>query len=397
MSKSPYDRTKNFFGIKKRLFIPTELTPKTIERFVDRERELDYLSLRIAEKNNCAVIGDYGSGKTSFLIKLCHSMSDYAFYEQFSLSIEGRERVTEHFLRTVLRKILKFIIQSFESDKEDFIKSYSIEDIYFEAQRLEHSIILEHYDKKGKDVKSAVEAGIKTSSILDILISPEFKAKFEKHRKEETGDATKREYPVHTDATLRESIEVMANKLPHPIVLFIDELDKVGRPPLEEPEWDREVRKILDLSREIMTNNNLIFVFALQSRLLEELKAAKRNQGPSSVLGLVQSYRELKSFSLELTLEVIEKSLKVAEYRGNIEDLFEKGVIEITHSMAEGNPKLFMNHLSELTTWAMMNNSKKITLDILRQYAFDLYEEEITPEDWNEVVKTGKFILRGKV
>ncbi|KPA15425.1 hypothetical protein MHK_004374 [Candidatus Magnetomorum sp. HK-1] len=60
----------SFFGTQKPLFVISELSGDNINRFINREELLKQFMAYIHNKLNCAIIGEQGSGKSSFLLKL---------------------------------------------------------------------------------------------------------------------------------------------------------------------------------------------------------------------------------------------------------------------------------------------------------------------------------------
>jgi hypothetical protein len=382
-----------FFDITEPMFISTQLNGKFIKRFVDRTFDLKFFRLAVQQGQNCAVLGEQGIGKSSFLLKLKQDIADNdkicGFYQQFSLNLQDKTKITEYFLRTVLRNLISLII-----DNDELLKGFKKKDLLFEADRLEYSIFLESLQKNSANLKSEIEGGIK-GTLLDLLIPANFGARLEKIRLQEKEERKTKEFPFHNENTLKETIEKLSNSLLKPVALFIDELDKAGREPLKNPEWDKEVHRILELSSEIMTNRNLVFVFSLQKELQLKLEAVKKNKNKDfSILGLVPVFREIKGFDLEFAFEAIDKSLSIAGYKGGREKLFEDGVIEITLSATEGNPRLFMNYLAGLTTWACLYDSKTITMNVLKSYLIDIYGDIIN-KNWKHIKETRKFLIEG--
>jgi hypothetical protein len=175
--------------------------------------------------------------------------------------------------------------------------------------------------------------------------------------------------------------------LKQPAVLFIDELDKIGRFPLETPEWDRELIKILELSREIMANEKLIMVFSLQDELYKKLVRAKQGKEDISIIGLINYFKRLGGFDWEFAKDAVKQSLKVAAYSGTMSDLFEKSILEIVLDVVKGNPRLFMTYLSELCIEAHYYKQNTISLDLLKEYLFDNLGEDMGEDRWEELVK----------
>lgn len=377
--KKKMDEIMTFFGVNKPLFVEKELTGDDIYRFVDREELLHRFRSAIQLGKTCAVVGEQGSGKSSFLIKLMDEMkkSMACQYMQFSFPTNDFDKSRLHFLRAALRSLLYLI-----AGNDSLLSLFDKEEISFEIKRLEYSIIIENHSKTQKSIEGELGGGLKK-----LLIPVEFTAKFAASRAKEEENIETSDYPIHNENTLYDSITKTTQQLKEPVVLFIDELDKVGRFPLEASEWDRELIKILELSREIMGNKKLIMVFSLQDELYEKLIKAKRGGDDVSVIGLINYFKKLEGFNLDFAKEAVEQSLKVAGYPGTKDELLEKGVLEIILNIVKGNPRLFMTYLSDLCIEAELKKQHTFTIDLLKNYLFDLFEEEMSESRWQELVK----------
>ncbi len=363
----------------------TGLAGEDIKRFVDRETLLDYFIVSIRMGQKCAVVGEQGTGKTSLLLKLLNMLNDsiYGDYLQFSFPMEESEKSRLHFLRKILRTLLLLITKH-----DPLLNLFGTDEITFEIERLEYSIIIEDHVKSQKSINGEIEAGLK-SSFLNLLIPAEFKAKLNAKREKEQGKVEKKDYPILNENTLYNTIVKLLEKINEPVVLFIDELDKVGRYPLESPQWDKEVMKILELSREIMLSNKLILVFALQNELYEKLTDARSSKGDVSILGLINSFKRLEGFDLSFAKNAVKASMKHAGYKGNIDDLFENGIIEIVLSVVKGNPRLFMHYLIELSKNAFLQKQPKIILALLKNYLLEI-DDKMTEAKWNNLLKKAR-------
>lgn len=373
----------DFFGVKKPLFVERELAGENIRRFVDREELLVRFKDAIQLGKTCAVVGEQGTGKSSFLIRLMEEIKDSICcdYLQFSFPPREFERSRLHFLRAVLRSLLYLVVRN-----DEMLTLFDKEEIAFEIKRFEYSIIIESHTKNQKSKKGEIGGGVK-SNFLKLLIPVEFTTKLTTNRTKEEADIEKSDYPIHNENTLYDSITKISQKLKQPVVLFIDELDKIGRFPLETPEWDRELIKILELSREIMANEKLIMVFSLQDELYKKLVRAKQGKEDVSIIGLINYFKRLGGFDWEFAKDAVKQSLKVAAYPGTMSDLFEKSVLEIVLDVVKGNPRLFMTYLSELCIEAHYYKQNIISLELVKEYLFDNLGEDMGEDQWEELVK----------
>ncbi len=376
-----------FFGIKKPLFVMTGLEGDDIKRFVDREFLLKYFITSIEMKQNCAIIGEQGTGKSSFLLKLKKDMikdSIYCDYLQFSFPLNEAEKSRLHFLRVILPSLLTLITAN-----DELLTIFGAQEIAFEIARLEYSIVLENHETTRKIIQGELSAGTK-ESLIGKLIPADLKTRLAGTREKGKEEVETKDFTIHNENTLYSTIVKLLEKIEEPVVLFIDELDKVGRFPLEAPEWDKEVMKILELSRDIMINSKLILVFSLQNELYGKLKDARNNKGDVSILGLINTFKKLEGFDLELAGSAVTASLNHAGYKGGIEKLFEDGVIEIVLSLVAGNPRLFMFHLIEISKIAYFKGESKISKETLKEYLCEVIDN-IDESNWDTLISKIKF------
>jgi ABC-type lipoprotein export system ATPase subunit len=126
----------SFFGTQKPLFVVTELSGDNINRFINRETLLKQFMAYIQNKLNCAIIGEQGSGKSSFLLKLLDLMKTHFHvdYIQFSLPLQEMEKVNLRFLQRILRSVISIV----SNDKNLIqLNEKAGIDIAFEMDRLE--------------------------------------------------------------------------------------------------------------------------------------------------------------------------------------------------------------------------------------------------------------------
>jgi energy-coupling factor transporter ATP-binding protein EcfA2 len=372
----------SFFGTQAPLFVVTELSGDNIKRFVNREKLLNRFVAYIQNRQNCAIIGEQGSGKSSFLLKLLDLIKEdyHADYIQFSLPLQHLEKVNLRFLQRILRSIIYIVSKN---KKLVQLNEKAGIDIAFEMDRLEYSITVENHLTGQNSING--EMSLISNKLLSLMVPADFKAKLNAKRMEEEKDITKREYFIHNEETIHLSIEKITQAIDQPIVLFIDELDKAGRYPLDTPEWEKEVMKILELSRKLMLNYNMILVFSLQNELYEKLNKATKNQEDVSILRLVNAHKKLPLFDLPMALDAVDQSLAYAQYPAGRDDLFEPGLIALALKLTSGNPRLLMIYLLESVTNAYLNHQKQVSLDCLKDYIFDLYED-MTEDHWNAML-----------
>jgi hypothetical protein len=168
----------DFFGVEKPLFVERELAGENIRRFVDREKLPARFKDAIQLGKTCAVVGEQGSGKSSFLIKLMEEIKDSMCcdYLQFSFPPGEFEKSRQYFLRAVLRSLLYLIVRN-----DELLALFDKEEIAFEIKRLEASIIIASHNKSQKSVKGEIGGGVK-SDFIKLLIPVEFTTKLTTNR-----------------------------------------------------------------------------------------------------------------------------------------------------------------------------------------------------------------------
>jgi len=371
-----------FFGIKEPFFKTTELKGKDIRRFVDRKEDLLDLKINLEFERNYAVIGDTGTGKSSLLLKFQQEIKDdyYTDYIYFSMDAKTDKEMKEELFRTILTRLLLMIISN-----DGLMKHFDPKEIYVDTNRLNFSISLEEYEKKHKEITPEIEASFPKLFVASIL-PINLKAKLQGKIGKETQKLERKTHERHTEVTLRETINKLMQKLPAPVVLFIDEMDRIIKAIRPNIDWIPEVIKLLQFTTEIMTNDNLIFIFALQPEIYEIFAKADRGEGDDSILRYVPAFKKISGFDIDFAREAVNESLKFAGYKGTAEDLFEDGVLETVLSAVKSNPRQFMLSLGNLTILAYKKNQHQVTKDILKEFLFKKFGET-GPEEWRKSLK----------
>lgn len=366
-----------FFGCTRDFFTEIPLADENLDRFVNQTQPLKKLILSLEMGRNCGIIGDFGSGKSSFLRKLeteLISKSHPAKYFQVNLPVDDYSRTRLVFLRNTLRNLLVVILEN-----ENLKQQYSDEELIIEVNRLEFSITYENQDKDLKRFRGEISGSVK-QNLLSMLIPAELKATLVAESGKETSEKGTINIPVHNENTLLDSIFLLADKLEQPVIMLIDEFDKIGRKDMSSPQWDIQLMQVLELSREIMNTEKLLFVFSLQKELYQKLQEARQGTGDSSLLGLINDYEKLNVFDLDFAKEVVNKAIEYAGYTKKMSDLFVPGIIEAVHSDTNGRVRLFVHDMIELIQQAYFNEKQQIDKDVmlkcLRKKWDDLSEED---------------------
>ncbi len=352
------------FGFKKDFFTEVPLSGENLERFVNQTEPLKKLALSLQMKRNCGIIGGFGTGKSSFLRKLEQVLiSDgiFAKYFQVNLPIDDYNRTRLVFLRSTLRNILVLILQN-----QGLRDNFADEELISEINRLEFSITYESEEKNIKKLTGEIAGSVK-HNLLSMLIPAELKASLKGETGKEQSETGKINIPVHNENTLLDSIFLLADKFTEPVILLIDEFDKIGRKDLSSPQWDKQLLQVLELTREIMNTEKLLFTFSLQEQLYGKLQDARQGKGDSSLLGLINDYEKLNDFNADYALQVVEKAIECSGYPNNISALFAPGIIEAIHRDSSGKIRLFVHEIIELIQQAYLDNKKQIDKDVLHK------------------------------
>ncbi len=352
----------NFFGCKRDFFTEIPLADENLDRFVNQSQPLKKLMLSLEMGRNCGIIGDFGSGKSSFLRKLellLLEKNHPAKYFQVNLPVDDYNRTRLVFLRNTLRNLLVVILEN-----EHLKQNYSGEELITEINRLEFSISYENQDKELKKVGGEISGSVK-QNLLSMLIPAELKATITAEAGKESSEKGTVNIPVHNENTLLDSIFLLANKLEQPVIMLIDEFDKIGRKDMSSPQWDIQLMQVLELSREIMNTEKLLFVFSLQKELYQKLQAARQGTGDSSLLGLINDYEKLNDFDLDFAKEVISKAIKYSGYPNEVTALFASGIIEAVFNDTNGRVRLFVHDMIELIQQAYFDEKQQIDKEVL--------------------------------
>jgi hypothetical protein len=363
---------KEFFGIKEPFFKTDELKGKDIRRFVGRKDEITDLKTAIEFNQNYAVIGETGTGKSSLLLKCREEIKDsyYTDYLYFSMHSKTGKEMKEELFRSFLSSLLMMIIAN-----DDLMNHYDPKEISLETNRLSFSISIEEFKKKQVEITPGIESNF-PKLFLGSILPLNLKAKLDAKIGRETQKTETKNYEKHTEESLRKSIEKITGKLPAPVVLFIDEMDRIIKTITNSEDWIGEVVKLLQLSTEIMTNENLIFVYALQPEIHDVFTKAYSGAGDDFILRYVPAFKKIGGFDLDFAKDAVRESLKYSGYKGTLEDLFEEKVLEIVLKVVKNNPRKFVIYLTELTKLAYKKNQPQVTMEILKEHLFSIFGEK---------------------
>lgn len=377
MKKIKSSRIKNglldYFGIKEPLFKTAELKGNDIQRFVNRDAEK--LSLRSALEcsQSFAIIGDTGTGKSSLMLKFREEISGdyYTDYVYFSMNATTEAEMKVEFFRIILSRLLILIIEN-----DELLDCFDPKEIAFETKRVNVSITMEEIERKQLEITPEVEAHLQNlmlRSILPIQVNAKLQGKIGK----ETQKVEALKYEKHTESTLRQSIIKLLHKLPAPVVLFIDEMDRIIKAIRPTHNWLEEVINLLKFSSELIVGENLLFVFALQPEIHEFFVKADRGESDDAILRYVPAFKRISGFDLSLAKEAVAESLKFAGYKGKPEDLFQTGVLELILSTVKNNPRRFMLYLLDLTKLAYNKKQASISLTLAQEFLAEKFAEPI--------------------
>jgi len=371
-----------FFGIDEPFFKTSELKGKDLQRFVDRKDEL--LDLRTARdyKQNYALIGESGTGKSSLLLKFQQEINEeyYTDYIYFSMIAGTDKDMKEKFFRDILTRLLILIIEN-----DQLLDCFDPKEIYFENTRLNFSISIEDLVKKHVEISPELEANFHNllmGSILSGRLADKLRDKAGKVSRESLTPC----YTCHTELTLRMTIGKLTQKLPSPVVLFIDEMDRIIKTVRPNENWMDEVIKLLRFASEIMTNDNLVFIFALQPEIHDIFVKADRVEGDDSILRYVPAFKKIEGFDMEFAMEAVVESLKFCGYKGKPGDLFQGNVIEVVLSVVKNNPRQVMRYLTELTKLAYKKNQSIVSMDLLKEFLLAKFGVTGT-QNWRDRLK----------
>ncbi len=353
-----------FFGISEPFFKTAELMGKDIKRFVNRNDEKLDLRNALEYKQNFAIIGDTGTGKSSLMLKFKEEYGNiyYTDYIYFSMNANTEAEMKEEFFRMILSRLLILIIEN-----DELLDNFDPKEIAIDTKRLNVSISLEEMEKKQIEITPEIEANFQNlmlSSFLPIKLSAKLQGKLGK----ESHKIELLKYERHTESTLREAIIKIIHKLPATVVLFIDEMDRIIKAIRPNQNWLEEVINLLKFTSEIIVGENLLFVFALQPEIHDVFLQADRGESDDAILRYVPSFIRISGFDLTLAKEAVAESLKFAGYKGKPEDLFQADVMEIILAASKNNPRRFMTYLLKLTSVAYKKKQTSITPSLAKEF-----------------------------
>jgi hypothetical protein len=337
------------------------LRPPYDDLFLNREKDVETIKAAIRSGRNSAIAGEQGTGKSSLLYRVYAEMSSESYGKliEFALSPDSA-RTRREFLYLVYRKLLELL-----RERPELAKSIGI-DLDREWQRLGATLTVEKLLGRGTLKAAEVQAEVGggwMQTVLNLFPKVGFTGRAERSTEEQ--ETQRAELALHDEQSLTEGIHRICSSLPRPVVLYVDELDKTGRldPPIEN--WDKELLRLLEFSRELIAHKQLTFVFTLQQELLDRLDSARAGEGDPSILGLVPVYRALGGFDDALAAQYVDHALRLAGWQRPVEEFCEPVTIRLIMGLTGGNPRLFANYLEVATFESALTQVRPISPDVL--------------------------------
>lgn len=342
------DPVLSFFGLSRFPFHCRILKEPYDNLFLNYTAELIKLKGAIRRGTNCAIVGAQGSGKSSFLYKLYRQRPFPGSIVEFALMSDSDSN-RKDFLCEVLRHLLELLFDTLEGNPD--LKRNSDVDIQLEAQRLGYTVYEETSGRQRRQTVAGIgaEVGGNVGRMLAPFLKLIAKVSPKIERTRETVKDTKvgKQYPVHTESTLTYTIHRICESMRDRIVLYVDELDKAKRAPLEVNELDVELIRILEWSSGLLAHANLTFVFTLQEEMIPRLQAAIASGGEVSLLGIIGSHVELKPVDESFVEEYVTNALSLSGWTQPLTEFMAPSFCRLITNLSAGNPRRWAYFLEQ--------------------------------------------------
>ncbi len=318
------------------------LLQDSLHLFVNRNAELKSLHNSITNRLT-GVLGAQGVGKSSLLRKFFYFIKDKIS------SIYVRTGVSE---LTIYREILKELLNSLKINKLKVKKGFSI-DVEFELKRLEYSI---------KATKQA-QLGAKVFIIDGKTIKT-------------TGESIE----AHSEDTACLLIRDIIDNLTLPLIIFIDDLERLKAFVKEKSEYYRFISMLAINIDEMFNKRKVAFILSLDIDYFYAIKS-NNDDSDNSVGFSFSTFIKLNNFPPGDFANIIKKRLNDSGWKKNLNDFITSGAFWILIYAVQGHPRKAFRILQMAIEF--IENQKlplQITEDCISE-VLKSHDEEINKND----------------
>jgi hypothetical protein len=142
-------------------------------------------------------------------------------------------------------------------------------------------------------------------------------------------------------------IRQMVLKLKKPLLVFVDDLEKIKGDRIRHLTRSERTLQILEEVKPLLELPNIGFAISLQEEFYSKVRSIVQEGGDPTVLGLFKNIILVEKFSANELKVILSKRLDKAGYSSNDEHFFEPEALVLALALADGNPRRFLYLLSE--------------------------------------------------
>jgi hypothetical protein len=142
-------------------------------------------------------------------------------------------------------------------------------------------------------------------------------------------------------------IRQMVLKLKKPILVFVDDLEKIKGDRIRHLTRSERTLQVLEEVKPLLELPNIGFAISLQEEFYSKVRSIVQEGGDPTVLGLFKNIILVEKFSTNELKEVLSRRLQKAGHFDLNHHFFEPEAIVLALALADGNPRRFLYLLSE--------------------------------------------------
>ncbi|MGH7738614.1 MAG: ATP-binding protein [bacterium] len=147
--------------------------------------------------------------------------------------------------------------------------------------------------------------------------------------------------------TLLSFIKSIAARSTKPLIVFVDDLEKIKGGRVQHLTRSERTLQLLEELKPLLELPNIGFAISLQEEFYAKVASVVTEGGEPTVLGLFKNIVLVERFTNEEMLEVLDRRLASAGFKGGAEKFLEPEALILGLALAGGNPRRFLFFLSE--------------------------------------------------
>ncbi|TYB31245.1 MAG: AAA family ATPase [Candidatus Mcinerneyibacterium aminivorans] len=324
-----------------------------LDQFVNRENEINYILGLLRSFKNCAISGNKGIGKTSFLNLIKNKIE-----EDFStIFISAPSLDKTYFYRKLMNQIIsKKYEYNFEETKKKLRFSQQIETLA--------KLLL-----KGENIGEIQEQ--KVFNFISSLVDEN--KNFKKN--------------LLSTEQMHDIIYDFFCSLNEKVFIFVDDIDKIT---IDKLSKNNKIYNFLIELSDLLNLDNITWIFSINKKLHTKIENDLMNNESNSIFSFLNDLINLEYFSVKEFKKILFKRINKEEINN-----YTNSALRMIFAIAKGNPRLLMYMLIKTLKYKKINNYEKVDEKTVINTVNNIYSIDKKSSQIMEYISKKSFIFPG--